>query len=173
VWRALGAGIDFFHALLMTAWVLGLPLLFSRRVPRSTRVYSVYAIAFIGVSQLSRALLGECFLTTLARACWDRAPLSSDSQSISGEWFTVRIAQAVFRMTPTHRSIAVISEALIFLTAAGMLISLRRHRTSTVRASARSRGGCSPARWDADSPGRGEQSRNEDGHTRDVPRWGP
>jgi hypothetical protein len=128
MWRALGAGIDFFHALLMTAWVLGLPLLFSRRWPRLTRVYGVYAIAFIAVSQLSRALLGECFLTTLARACWDHAPPSSDSRPVSGEWFTVRLAQAVFRMTPTHRSIAVISEALILVTAAGMLISRRRHR---------------------------------------------
>ena len=128
MWRGLAASIDFFHALLMTAWVLSLPLLFSRRWPRLTRVYGIYAIAFIVVSQLSRALLGECFLTALARACWDNAPPSNDSPPMSGEWFTVRLAQAVFRMTPTHRSIAVISEALILVTAAGMLISRRRHR---------------------------------------------
>lgn len=119
--------------------MLGLPLLFWRRVPRVTRVYGVYAIAFIAVSQLSRALLGECFLTTLARACWDHAPPSSNSRPISGEWFTVRLAQDIFRMTPTHRSIAVISEALILLTAAGILISRRPHRIGTVQGPACSR----------------------------------
>jgi hypothetical protein len=150
MWRALGAGIDFFHALLMTTWVLGLPLLFSHR-PRWTRVYSIYAIAFIAVSQLSRALLGECFLTTLARACWDHAPPSSGAQPISGEWFTVRLAQAVFRMTPTHRSITMISEALILVTAAGMLISLRRHRTRTSHAPARSCAGRRTTAWTSSS----------------------
>jgi hypothetical protein len=33
---------------------------------------------------------------------------------------------AVFHMAPSHRSITVLSEALIFVTAVGMLISMRR-----------------------------------------------
>lgn len=115
----LGAGIDLVHALLMAAWVLGIPLLFWHRWPWLTRAYAFYAIAFIVANQLSQALLGECFLTTIARACWrsstgPRAPVEPD------EWFTVRLAEAIFRLTPSHRSIKVVSEGLILLTAIGM-----------------------------------------------------
>jgi hypothetical protein len=43
----LAALIDVTHALLMAAWVLGLPLLFWHRWPRWTRAYAIYAIAFV------------------------------------------------------------------------------------------------------------------------------
>jgi hypothetical protein len=103
----------------MAAWVLGLPLLFWHRWRRWTRAYALYAIGFVVVNQLSHALLGECVLTTLARACWRSAPGGGGSAA-SDEWFTVRIAQAVFRLTPSHRTIKLASEALILLTAAGV-----------------------------------------------------
>jgi hypothetical protein len=112
---ALGAGIDLLHALLMAAWMLGLPLLFWHRWPRLTTRYAAYAIAFIVANQVSSYLLGECFLTSLARACWQRAGAVP-----SGEWFTVRLAEAVFRLTPSHRSVRLSSEALILVTAAGV-----------------------------------------------------
>jgi hypothetical protein len=115
----LGAAIDVLHALLMAAWVLGLPLLFWHRYPRLTRDYAVYAIAFIVLNQASQALLGECFLTTLARAAWQSTPGSGAGAS-PDEWFTVRLAQKVFDMTPSHRSIKLVSEALILVTAIGV-----------------------------------------------------
>lgn len=122
MWTALAASIDLAHALLMAAWVLGLPLLFWHRWPRATRAYAAFAVVFVVVNLGSRALLGECFLTTLARACAQRAALSGGGP-VSQEWFTVRIAEAVFRMTPSHRGIKVVSEALILLTALGVLAS--------------------------------------------------
>jgi hypothetical protein len=116
----LGASIDFLHALLMAMWILGLPLLFWYRWPRLTRAYAVYAIGFIVANQVSHALLGECFLTTLARACWELRRGPSGPTAAYGEWFTVRMAEAIFRMTPSHRAIKLASEALIFLTAVGV-----------------------------------------------------
>jgi hypothetical protein len=132
MWTWLAATTDFVHALLMSAWVLGLPLLFWRRRPRLTRAYGIYAIAFIVVSQVSHAVLGECVFTAVARWCAEHA--SSSSTPVSEEWFTVRAAQAIFHLTPSHRGVTWVSEALIFVTALGALSwansgSLSRRRT--------------------------------------------
>lgn len=126
---ALGAVLDAVHALLMVAWVLGMPLLFWRRWPRLTRAYGIYAVAFVVVSQLSHYLLGECFLTTLARHLWkvsaSRVPQGAD------EWFTVRFAELVFHLTPSHRAIVLGWEALTMVTAIGVLLSLRHRGRET------------------------------------------
>ncbi len=123
-----GAGIDLAHAVFMAAWVLGLPLLFWRRWPRLTQAYAIYAIVFVVVNQLSEVFLGECVLTTLARLFWERSPGGWDS-SAAGEWFTVRIAETVFRLSPSHHAIKRVSEWLIFFTAVGVTLRCfaRRH----------------------------------------------
>ena len=124
MWQVLGSIVDVVHALSMVAWIVGLPLLFfSRRCPRLTRAYSIYAIVFIVVSQLSQLALGECFLTTLARWFWEH-PSSGAAPAASHDWFTVRMAKAIFDMSPSQRSIVIVSEVLILLTAAGVLLSL-------------------------------------------------
>jgi hypothetical protein len=121
MWSALAACIDAAHASLMAAWVLGLPLLFWRRWPKATRAYAVYAIAFVVLNVASRVALGGCFLTTLSRACWQEAARGGGRGPVPQEWFTVRMAEAVFRLTPTHRGIKRASEALILVTAIGVL----------------------------------------------------
>lgn len=132
MWAMVAAGVDFVHALLMAAWVAGLPLLFWHRWPRLTRAYSLYAVAFIVVSQGSHWLLGECVFTTIARWC-----ARSAAGPVSDEWFTVRVAQAIFHMAPSHRSVVWASEALILVTAVGMLVSYRLwHREPAHRAAA-------------------------------------
>lgn len=133
IWQALGASVDLFHALLMVMWVVGLPLLFWHRWPRLTRAYGVYSIAFIVVSQTSQYFLGECVFTTMARALWQHASPGGVAQ-VSSEWFTVRLAEAVFHLTPSHRSIKRLSEALILLSAVGALLAMRRLPTKTRRA---------------------------------------
>jgi hypothetical protein len=133
VFPVLGSVVDFLHALLMVAWVAGLPLLFSRRCPRASRWYAIYAVVFIVLNQASHFLLGECFLTTLARLLWERG--GAPPRSAPGEWFTVRVAMAVFHLTPSHRSITVVSEVLIGATAIGMLWSSRHgNKDATGRA---------------------------------------
>ena len=133
--ETIGAFIDLMHALFMVAWVLGLPLLFWHRFPWATRGYALYAIGFVVVNQLSHALLGECFLTALARYAWEHAPGSGGSAPVSDEWFTVRFAEAIFHLTPSHRGIKLVSEALIFLTAIGVAFrALVEHRARTDRA---------------------------------------
>jgi hypothetical protein len=136
MWSLLGASLDLVHALLMAAWVIGLPLLFWRRPPGAARAYGVYAIAFIVVSQGSHLALGECFLTALARACWQHASLSGASAGVPDEWFTVRLSQAIFRLTPSHQSIKLVSEALILVTSIGVLVSLGAFGRSSRRAHA-------------------------------------
>ena len=126
--QALGAFIDLVHALLMLAWVIGLPLLFWHRFPRATRAYAFYAIGFVVLNQGSHALLGECFLTTLALRA-KHAPGSGGAAPVADEWFTVRFAEAIFHLTPSHRGIKLVSEALIFLTAIGVAFrALVEHR---------------------------------------------
>jgi hypothetical protein len=124
MWAVLGSLVDAIHALLMVVWVAGMPLLFWHRWPRLTRAYAIYAVTFAGISQISRKLLGECFITTIARYFWEHGspPRGADID----EWFTVRFSQAVFHMTPSHRSVVIVSEALIVVTAIGILVS-RRH----------------------------------------------
>ncbi len=118
MWAMLAVGVDLVHALLMAAWIGGLPLLFLHRWPRLTRAFGFYAVAFIVVSQISRWMLGECVFTTIARWC-----ASSSSMPVSEEWFTVRLAQMIFRMTPSHRAVVWMSEGLILVTALGVLTS--------------------------------------------------
>ena len=123
--QALAVGTDFVHAMLMAAWIGGLPLLFWHRWPAATRIYAVYAVGFVVVSQLSQWLLGECFLTSIALSFWKQVPSSAP---VSTEWFTVRVAQDIFHMAPSHRAIVWASEPIIFATAAGTLWSLHRLR---------------------------------------------
>jgi uncharacterized protein (DUF2267 family) len=118
----LGATTDVLHAALMAAWVLGLPLLYWHRWPHLSRAFAIYAIAFVVVNQVSQLVLGECFLTTLARMGWQHEPGWQGRVHASGEWFTVRLAYAVFRLTPSHRSIKVATEALILVTAVGLAL---------------------------------------------------
>lgn len=129
----LGSLVDFAHALLMVAWIAGLPLLFWHAYPRATRWYAGYAVVFVALNQASRLLLGECFLTTIARHLWEHG--GARPQSAPGEWFTVRLAMAVFHLTPSHGIITTVSEVLIFVTAVGMLFWLRRARVPVRRSS--------------------------------------
>jgi hypothetical protein len=117
--------VETVHALAMAAWVLGLPLLFWHRWPKATRWYAGYAISFVVLSQLSHLALGECFLTTLAGAVAERmasAPAHVD------EWFTVRLARAVFGLVPSQRDVVIASEIGMVVTAAGVLFALRSRR---------------------------------------------
>ena len=127
VWRALGASVDFFHALAVLAWIGGIPLLFSKRTPRVRHLYAIYAVAFIVLYHGSRVFLGECFLTTLARALWRRAE-NDALGGASDEWFTVRVAEAVFDLSPSHAVVTIVAQILIFATAAGVLYPSVRRR---------------------------------------------
>jgi hypothetical protein len=128
MWQALGSAVDVTHALLMAAWLLGMPLLFWHGRPTFTRAYAVYATAFVVVSQLSRPIFGECVFTTLARWLWNHPSGSSRVDGIPHEWFTVRLSRAIFAMAPSHRAIAVSSEILSAVAALGVLWSMRRLR---------------------------------------------
>lgn len=127
----LASVVDALHALVMVLWVLGLPLLFWHRWPRLSVWYGRYAVLFIALNLVSRWLLGECFLTTLSRWVWSLG--SVEAHEVPTEWFTVRFAEAVFHMTPSHEAIKRATEALIFVTACGMLWTMRRTRASAKR----------------------------------------
>ncbi len=134
--------LDFFHALVIAAWALGLPLLFWQRWPRLSRAYAAYAVAFVTLNLLSDWIIGECFLTTITRYFWDNA---SSRPANTSEWFTVRFAELVFKLTPSHEAIKLVSKALVFVTAIGALVHVnasarggagrrRRGRASSARA---------------------------------------
>lgn len=120
--QRIAAAIDLVHALLMIAQIALLPLLFVHRWPRATRAYAIYAIVFVGLSQVSQWTLGSCFLTVLAQRLW-RAGVSSSAPS---EWLTVRLSQAVFHLTPSHADVILLSEIILVVTAVGVLYTAHR-----------------------------------------------
>jgi hypothetical protein len=115
--------IDFIHALLMVMWVFGMPLLFWHRYPKVSMAYCWFSLAFIIVNQASQYFLHECVFTTIAG--WLYAHTSA---SVSDEWFAVRIPKAVFGFVPTHRSIKLLTEILIGVSAIGGIYSLFRRK---------------------------------------------
>lgn len=133
MWQTLGAATDFVHALVMAIWLLALPLLFVSRWPRLRRAYAAFAVGFIVLSQGSQALLGECFFTTIARWFWEHPSARGAAPAHTEEWFTVRMARAVFDLSPTHREITLASEALMLVTAIGVLWSIHHGRRSRRR----------------------------------------
>ncbi|MFT3770352.1 MAG: hypothetical protein QM820_33410 [Minicystis sp.] len=135
MFQVLASMVDLAHAIFMVTWVAGMPLLFFRRWPRATRWYAIYAIVFIVLYQASRLVLGECFLTTISRFLWEHG--GAPPRTAPSEWFTVRIAMAVFHMAPSHKAITVLGQILVFVAAAGMLLSLRRSHRPHVEAARR------------------------------------
>lgn len=129
MWPVLGSLVDFLHAIFMVVWIAGLPLLFWHKYPRLTRWYAVYAIVFIILYGASRIFLGECFLTTTSRWLWEHG--GSEPPVAPNEWFTVRIAMAVFHMAPSHKAIKLIGTILVFVSAIGALLSLGRPRATS------------------------------------------
>jgi len=113
----LAVSIDVFHALVMLLWILGLPLLFWHKFPKLTIIYAVFAILFIIVNQISHYTLDECIFTTLSRKCFE---LADPNHPSTKEWFTVKFANFIFGCAPKHKSIKIISEILIAISAIGM-----------------------------------------------------
>lgn len=110
----LAVATDLLHAMLMVAWVVGIPLLFWHRFPKLSMAYCSFSLAFIIINQASQYFLGECIFTTIAGWLYAHA-----GARVNQEWFTVRLAQAIFGLIPTHRSIKLLTEILIGVSAVG------------------------------------------------------
>lgn len=121
MWTFIGAAVDLIHALVLILWIIGLPLLFWQRFPSLSRFYAVFAVIFIILSQGGQMILGECFLTTIARICYLRGGMVA-----SGEWFTVRFAYYIFRLIPSHHLITYLFETIIIIYAIGLLFLIGR-----------------------------------------------
>jgi len=112
---------DSLHVLFMIAWAFGLPLLFWHRWPRLSFACTLYAVAFVILSQLSHQLLGECFFTTLSRSLWASAGVHADGT------FTGRLVNWVAGVRPTTETAVLIWEIAIVGTAVAAAWSLLRH----------------------------------------------
>ena len=111
---------DAVHVLAMFAWAVGLPFLFWHRWPGLSIAYTLYALSFVIISQVSHHFLGECFLTTLSRHLW-----AASGQPSVGT-FTVRLVNAVAGVRPSADSAVLAWEIGIAGTALGTLWSLYR-----------------------------------------------
>lgn len=121
VYAALAAAVEVTHALAMIVWGLGLPLLVWHRYEKLSRAYMWYAIGFVVMSVTSNQILGECFLTTLARHLWLAGGGYRD-----GVPFTVLFANAVAGIRPTAREAVLTWQAAIVLTSIGTLWCWRK-----------------------------------------------
>lgn len=109
---------DALHIFAMVAWALGLPLLVWHRWPRLSLGYTLYAIVFVLVSQVSHYLLGECFLTTLSRYWWE---LAGDHAAGT---FMVRLVNRVAGVRPDADAAVFVWEVAIFVTSVAVAWSL-------------------------------------------------
>jgi hypothetical protein len=121
VYAALAATVELTHGLAMVVWGLGLPLLVWHRYERLSRAYMWYAIVFVVISVTSNQILGECFLTTLARHSWLAGGGYRD-----GVPFTVLFANTVAGIRPTAREAVLAWQLAIVLTSIGTLWCWRK-----------------------------------------------
>jgi hypothetical protein len=114
--QLLAAITDIVHAGVMLVWGLGLPLLFWHRFLRLSRAYMWFSLVFVVVTAASRVLIGECFLTTIARELW----LGGDGFREQMP-FTVLLTEWVAGIRPTAREAVLLWEFAVFVSSAGGL----------------------------------------------------
>lgn len=102
VYGLLAMAVDLTHATLMLAWGLGLPLLFWHRFERLSHFYTLFATIFVVSSVASHWVLGECFLTSLARSLWEASGACRDAVP-----FTMTLTNTVAGIRPSTRSAVV------------------------------------------------------------------
>lgn len=124
----IAVAIDVIHALLMVAWVVGIPLLFWRRWPKISFWYCIFSIAFIIVNQVSHYTLGECVFTTFANWFYSLA-----GRGAPDEWFTVRISRMIFGFVPSQRGIKILTEILCGISAFGGILLFWRRKENVAR----------------------------------------
>lgn len=124
LYGVLAAAIELGHGLSMVVWGLGLPLLVWHRHERLSRAYMWYAIVFVTLSVVSNRVLGECFLTTLARYAWQAAGGYRDSVP-----FTALLANTVAGIRPSTREVVFAWQAAVVLTSIGTLWCWRKTRS--------------------------------------------
>jgi hypothetical protein len=119
---------DLFHAIVMLAWVLGLPLLFWYRYPKLSSNYAIYSIFFIIVNLSSQYFLGRCILTEISDYFWKHSSAHVDTS----EWFTVKFSKLIFGLTPSHFLIKRITEFLILISSIGGLFLRHKKNKMTL-----------------------------------------
>lgn len=119
-YATLAALVDLAHAALMVLWALGLPLLFWHARPRLARAYLWCGLLFTVASFVSHEVLGECFLTTLARDL----RLLAGASGYAGA-FTIRLVELVAGVRPDERWAVVVWQGAIVVTTVGALLRLR------------------------------------------------
>jgi hypothetical protein len=118
--------IDISHALAMLLWALGLPLLFWHRFPSLSHAYMLFALGFVVGTVASHQLLGECFLTSLARYCWNQAGVLREAVP-----FTTVLANSVAGFRPRTRTVVIVWESLVLLSGVGGLYYWHRLSRAT------------------------------------------
>jgi hypothetical protein len=118
LYQVLAMAVDVTHAAAMLAWGLGLPLLFWHRFERLSHYYTIFAALFVITTVSSHLVLGECFLTRLARPLW----LASGAMREAVP-FTVVLTNTIAGIRPSARSAVLAWELAVLLTCFGSLWS--------------------------------------------------
>jgi len=127
--RLLAIATDLVHVLAMVLWGLGLPLLIWHRFERLSRAYMWFSIAFVAISVVSHQLLGECFLTTLARGLWEASGGFRERVP-----FTVLVVNRVAGFHPKDRDVVLLWEiAVLISSAASLWCFYRTHPKARIR----------------------------------------
>jgi hypothetical protein len=124
VYRLLAIVVDLTHASVMLAWGLGLPLLFWHRFEKLSHFYTLFAMAFVLTTLGSHLLLGECFLTSLARMLWQASGALQENVP-----FTVILTNTIAGIRPSTRGAVLAWELAVLVTSLGSLWSWRKARS--------------------------------------------
>lgn len=106
--------VDLIHAVAMIVWAIGLPLLIWHRYPRLSHAYMWYSLTFIIITLVSHWVLGQCFLTVLARVCWNAAGIERAEVP-----FTTLLVNKVAGIRPSSRTSVLIWEFAILISCIG------------------------------------------------------
>ena len=128
MFKLLAIAIEFSHGLMMLLWGVGLPLLIWHRLARLSRAYVWFSLVFVLGSVVSHQLLGECVLTTLARASWREAGGHVDAVP-----FIVRFTNGVAGIRPSTRIAVLVWEVAIALYCVAFLWGWRRLASGSAR----------------------------------------
>lgn len=100
--------------------------LFWFKYPKLSNWYAIYCLTFIVINQVSQYTLGCCVLTTISNYLWSHSDLH---YSTSNEWFSVKLSNFIFGLTPSHYGIKIATETLIAIAAiGGLVLSLHKRK---------------------------------------------
>jgi hypothetical protein len=107
--------IELFHILVIVLLFCAVPFLYVHKWRWLTITSTIYSAIFIIGNRLSQLILGQCFITKLAKIAggnWD-----------DGEWFIIKMSRVLYGFVPSKGQISYIEYGMILIVIIGIAFS--------------------------------------------------